>query len=98
MTFLAGWLQPADAVPDDGFAAMIVPVNAPEHFIAFATNDNLCKAVVAAVGALLSICTGLDHSSAYQFFLYSEKDVLSGAGNSDICKRGDTQYVKRRTG
>ena len=31
MAFLAGGFQLADAAPDDGFAAAIVPVNAPEH-------------------------------------------------------------------
>ena len=35
-------------LPDDGFAAAIVPVNSAEHFTAFAANDNLRKAVVAA--------------------------------------------------
>ena len=55
MAFLAGKLQSADVAPDDGFVAMIVPVNAPEHFTAFAANDNLRKAVVAAVGALLPL-------------------------------------------
>ena len=37
---------------------------------AFAANDNLCKAVVAAVGALFAIGTGFDHSPAYQLFLH----------------------------
>ena len=35
-------------LPDDGFAAAIVPVNSAEHFATFAANDNLRKAVVAA--------------------------------------------------
>lgn len=52
VTFLSGWFQSTDAAPDDGFAAAIVPVNSAEHLTAFAANDNLCKAVVAAVGAL----------------------------------------------
>ncbi|MFR3048454.1 MAG: hypothetical protein ACLTMY_12120 [Enterococcus faecium] len=59
MTFIPGWLQSTDAAPDDGFAAAIVPVNSAEHFTAFAANDNLCKAVVAAVGVLFAIGTGL---------------------------------------
>ena len=63
-------------LPDDGFAAAIVPVNSAEHFTAFAANDNLCKAVVAAVGALFAIGTGFDHSPAYQLFLYPQEDVL----------------------
>ena len=76
MTFLAGGFQPADAAPDDGFADVIVPVDSAKHFTTFATNDNLRKAVVATVGALFAIGTGFDHSSAYQFFLHSEEDVL----------------------
>ena len=55
MAFLSGWLQSTDAAPDDGFAAAIVPVNSAEHFATFAANDNLRKAVVAAVGALFTI-------------------------------------------
>ena len=70
VAFLSGWLQSTDAAPDDGFAAAIVPVDSAEHFTAFAANDNLCKVVVAAVGALFAIGTGFDHSPAYQFFLH----------------------------
>ena len=70
MAFLPGWLQSTDAAPDDGFAAAIVPVDSAEHFTAFAANDNLCKAVVAAVGAPFAIGTGFDHSPAYQLFLH----------------------------
>ena len=70
MAFLSGWLQSTDATPDDGFAAAIVPVDSAEHFTAFAANDNMRKAVVAAVGALFAIGTGFDHSPAYQIFLH----------------------------
>ena len=63
-------------MPDDGFATSIVPVDSAEHFTTFATNDNLCKAVVAAVGVLFTIGTGFAHSSAYQFFLHSQEDIL----------------------
>ena len=64
VAFLPGWFQSADAAPDDGFAAVVVPVDSAEHFAAFAANDNLCKAVVAAVGALFAIGTGFEHSPA----------------------------------
>ena len=63
-------------VPDDGFATSIVPVDSAEHFTTFATNDNLCKAVVVAVGALFTIGTGFAHSSACQFFLHPQEDIL----------------------
>jgi len=49
MAFQSGRFQPADAAPDDGFAAAIVPVDSAEHFTAFAANDNLRKAMVAAI-------------------------------------------------
>ena len=71
MAFLPGRLQSAKASPDDGFAAAIIPVNSAEHFTAVAADNNLCKAVVTAVTALFAIGAGLDHSSAYQFFLHS---------------------------
>ena len=76
MAFLPGWLQSTDAAPDDGFAAAIVPVNSAEPFATFAANDNLRKAVVAAVGALFTIGTGFDHSPAYQLFLHPQENVL----------------------
>lgn len=76
MAFLASGLQPADAAPDDGFAAMVVPVDSAEHFATFTANDNLCKAVVAAVGAFFAIGTGFDHSPAYQLLLHPQEDVL----------------------
>lgn len=76
MAFLSGWLQSTDATPDDGFAAAIVPVDSAEHFTAFAANDNMRKAVVAAVGALFAIGACLDHSPAYQIFLHLQKNVL----------------------
>ena len=47
MAFLPGRFQSAEASPDNGFAATIVPMDSAEHFTAFAANDNLCKAVVA---------------------------------------------------
>ena len=76
MAFLAGGLQSTDAAPDDRLAAVVVPVDSAEHFTTFPANDNLRKTVVAAVVALFAIGTGFDHSSAYQFFLHSEEDVL----------------------
>ena len=76
VAFLPGWLQSTDAAPDDGFATAIVPVDSAEHFTAFAANDNLRKAVVAAVGALFTIGACLDHSPAYQLFLHPQENVL----------------------
>ena len=36
VAFLSSRFQPADAAPDDGFAAAIVPVDSAEHFATFA--------------------------------------------------------------
>ena len=71
VTFLSGWLQSTDAAPDDGFAAAIVPVDSAEHFTTLTANNNLCKTVLATVTAFFAVSTGLYHSPAYQFFLYS---------------------------
>ena len=51
-------------------------MNSAEHFTEFAANDNLCKAVVAAVGAFFAIGACLDHSPAYQLFLHPQENVL----------------------
>ena len=71
MAFLTGRLQPADAAPDNGLAAAIVPVDSAEHFTALTANNNLCKTVLVAVTAFFAIGAGLDYSPAYQFFLHS---------------------------
>ena len=46
-------------------------MDSSEHFTAIATNDNLRKAVIAAVASFLSVGTGLDYSPTYQFFLHA---------------------------
>lgn len=69
-------MQAAFAALYDGFAAAIVPVNAPKHFIVLAAKDKLGEAVVTAVAALASIGAGMNHSPAYQFFLHLHEDFL----------------------
>ncbi len=39
--------QAADAAPDNGFAAVVIPMDAPVKLAAFAAEDNLGKTVVA---------------------------------------------------
>ena len=51
-------------------------MDSAEHFTALATDNNLCKAVVATVGALFAIGACLDHSPAYQLFLHLQENVL----------------------
>ena len=90
MAFLPGRLQSTDAAPDDGFAAAIVPVDSAEHFTAFAANDNLCKAVLAAVGALFAIGACLVQKVCSISFLkqgitdvfFISKNLVDGAGPS----------------
>ncbi|WP_333563211.1 hypothetical protein [Clostridium fessum] len=56
LNFQSGFkLHSEVALPDDGFAATIVPVDSAEHFATFAANDNLSKAVVAAAEALFAL-------------------------------------------
>ena len=40
-------LQPAAATPDNGLAAPVVPVDAPEEFATIAAENNLGKTVIA---------------------------------------------------
>lgn len=50
-------------------------MDSSEHFTAVVTNDNLRETVVAAVASFLSVGTGLNHSSTYQFFLRSHVNL-----------------------
>lgn len=67
MAFKAGGFKPADAAPDDGFAAVVVPMNSSEHFTAVTTNDYLREAMIAAVAAFLSVGAGFNNMSAHKF-------------------------------
>ena len=71
MAFFTGRFQSADATPDDGFAATVVPVDSAEHFTTLATDNNLCEAVITAVTSLFTVGTGLYNTPAYKFFLHS---------------------------
>lgn len=51
-----------------------------EHFAALAADDDLREAVGATVAALLTIGTGLAHSSADQFFLNLQVDFIRNNG------------------
>lgn len=69
MAFQPGGFQPTDAAPDDRLDPSIVPMEPTEHFTAFAADDDLGEAIVAAAAALLAVSAGLDHSPADQLFL-----------------------------
>ena len=55
-------------------------MNSSEHFTTVATNNNLCKTVLAAVAVLFTVGTCLNNASAYQFFLNSHKDFFWNNG------------------
>ena len=41
MAFMTGWFQSADAAPDDGFASVVVPMDAAEHLATISADDKL---------------------------------------------------------
>ena len=57
--FCVGDFQAADVAPDDGFAAVIVPVDAPVKLVA---ENDLGKAVIAGEGALPTGRAGVNHA------------------------------------
>ena len=76
MADVAGGLQPAAALPDDGFAATVVPVNAPEEFTAFTAENHLGKTVIAGVAAPFTILSGMHKPSSCKLLLHQKEDVL----------------------
>ena len=80
MAFMPGRLQPADAPPDNGFAAAIVPMDSPELFTALAADNHLGKAMVAAICVLLPVRAGLYRASPNQFFLHPHENVSRNDG------------------
>lgn len=80
VAFKPGGFQPADAAPDNGLDASIVPVESSEHFTAFTANDDLGEAVIATVASFFAIGTGFYHSPADQFFLYQQVNVFRNNG------------------
>ena len=60
MAFLTGGFQPAKATPDDGLAAVVVPMNAPEEFSAVAAEDHLGKTMLAGEAAFLACRADVD--------------------------------------
>lgn len=80
MALQSGGFQPADAAPDNGLDASIIPVESSEHFTAFTANDDLGEAVIATVASFFAIGTGFYHSPADQFFLYQQVNVFRNNG------------------
>lgn len=80
MAFKPGGFQSADAAPDNGLDAAVVPVEPSEHFTAFTADDDLGEAVVTAVVPFLTVGAGFTHSPADKFFLYLQVNVLRNNG------------------
>ena len=72
--------QAADAAPDDGFAAMVVPVDAPVKLSAFAAENHLGEAVIAGEAAFLAGRADMYHSPADKLSLYLHEQVFRNDG------------------
>lgn len=76
MAGIAGDVQTAAAVPDDGFAATVVLADSPVKLSTFAAENNLCKTMPAGVALAFAAFAGADAPSADRFFLHQQKDGL----------------------
>lgn len=74
--FCGGGLQAADAAPDDGLAAVVVPVDAPVKLAAVSTENHLCKTVIAGEAAFLAGRTDVNYSAADKLCLHLHKELL----------------------
>jgi len=83
---LAGVFQAADAPPDDGLFATIVPVNPAENLAAFAANDYLGKDVVAAECSGLSVRAGVDDTAADKLLLHLHENFTRDDGLNRLIK------------
>ena len=75
-----GVLQPTNAAPDDGFLSSVVPMYSAKNLTAFATDDYLSKAVVAAESSGLTVRAGVDDSAADKFLLHLHEDFTRDGG------------------
>ena len=74
--FCGGGLQAADAAPDDGLAAVVVPVNAPVKLAAVSAENHLCKTVIAGEAAFLSGRADVDYPAADKLCLRLHEELL----------------------
>lgn len=76
----AAWFEAADASPDDAFAPVVVPVDAPVELAALPADDHLGEAVVSRVDAFLTVRPGVDLSAPHELRLHLHEDVLRNDG------------------
>ena len=72
--------QPAGTPPDNGTAAVVIPVDTLEHLTAITADHHLRKAVRAAVHPLFTSGACLHIPAAYQFFLHLHVEFLGDNG------------------
>lgn len=72
----SGRFQPADAAPDDGFAAVVVPVDSPVKLTAFAADNDLCEAMIAGVGTFPTGRAFMYYPAADKFFLHLHEQSI----------------------
>ena len=76
MTVRLVQFKAAYASPDDAFAAVVVPVDAPVELAAFSADDHLGEAVVAGVDTLLAGRGAVDISPSDELLLNLHEQVF----------------------
>lgn len=76
VAFLPGRLQSTDAAPDDGFAAVVVPVDAPIKLAAVSAENHLCKTVIAGETAFLTGRADMDYPAMDKLCLHMHEEVF----------------------
>lgn len=71
-----GDFQAADAAPDDGFAAVVVPVDAPVKLAAVTAENNLGKTVIAGEAALFPGRARVNDAPADKLGLHLHEEVF----------------------
>src|SRR3712207_6341048 len=69
-------LQSADTAPDDGLAAVVIPVNAPVKLAAVSAENHLCKTVIAGEAAFLTCRADMDYSATDELRLHLHEEVF----------------------
>ena len=76
VSFSGGGLQATDTAPDDGLAAVVVPVNAPVKFTAVSAENHLCKAVIAGEAAFLTCRADVDYPATDKLRLHLHEELF----------------------
>lgn len=78
--FCGGRFQSADAAPDNGFVAMVVPTDSAIKFSAFTADNDLCKTVIAGVGALPAGWASVNYPAANKLLLHLHEELFWNNG------------------